>query len=588
MSISGALIVVAASVLVAPVGAYPGSPWFAPERPYAGNFPDPHVIFDAATTTYIAYGTNTGGATMPTMQSADLVTWTAKADGISTPSWAASVGGGAELWAPSVHRMPNGKWNAYYSVRQSNGSTPRYCITVATGTRALGPFVDNSEEPLTCGYGPAGAIDPWVYIDGANDPWLVWKTENHAAVEIADDDAHFPLTEELIAEREKAREDLAEGDPPLPLRVLPATADAIWSQRLDPTGLAFHQPDDVEAERSRASILLTANSGGWEDNLIESPALFTAGGRLHLLYSGNRWDSHEYATGWATCSSPAGPCARAISGPLVQHGGDINGPGGASVFTDRLGDLRIAYHAWNAPHVSYPRYPSCDDDGDGICADDGQRFLEIDQLCVLPNRSLHVGVPAGWAFCDVEPSRWFGPGVAWMATEEITTGISEGRFAPSRPLTRAEAVTFLWRWAGEPAASVPAPFTDVEADRYYTNAVAWAAEVGVIRGTTPTTFSPDDIIDRAQIVTILHRAAGETPPVEPSPFADVPVDSYYSLAATWAAEVALTTGVTPTEFQPSQPTTRAQIGTFLCRFSGTPVEPETGIVGAAAPCGEPA
>ena len=525
---------------------------------YASDFPDPHVIYDEASRTYVAYGTNTGGSTLPTLTAAGLDGWTVRPDTFGPPGWAAPVGGGAEVWAPSVHQLANGQWRAYSAVRERNGGAQhRYCISVATGPGPLGPFTDESTEPLTCGYGAAGAIDPWVHVDDAGDPWLVWKMEDHKSVTIADDDVHFPLPQWLIAVRALAR---ARGDA-VPARTIGPAPDAIWAQRLDVTGLAFHQPDPPEEPGavgeppSTATVLLTAQPKSWERGIVESPAMFSAGGRLHLLYSGNRYQSHEYATGWATCASPAGPCTRARSGPILAHGGTVNGPGGASVFVDGAGDHRIAFHAWTAPHVSYE--------------DGGTRLLHIEQLCVLPDGALSVRVPAGWRFCDVDAATWFGPGVAWMADGAITTGVSEGRFAPERPLSRAEAVTFLWRWAGRPTSAATSPFTDVEEGRYYTQAARWAAAVGIVRGTTPTTFEPDAPIDRAQVVTILHRAAGEPAASGGAAFTDVAAGAYHAAATAWASEVGIITGRTPTEFRPTERATRAQFSTMLCRFSRT-------------------
>lgn len=517
---------------------------------YDHDFPDPHVFYVESSRTYVAFATNAGPTTLPTLTSSGLDNWTVGADTFSPPPWAAPVGGDVELWAPSVHQMPSGEWRAYSAVRERN-ATPqnRYCISVATGPGPTGPFTDTSDAPITCGYGRAGAIDPWVHIDSANQPWLIWKMEDHARVVLADDDIHFPLPAALIEARDEMRES---GEPP-PARTLAAAADAIWAQRLAPSGLEFHQPDADDEPPSWASILLTAQAKTWERGIVESPAMFEAGGRLHLLYSGNRYQSHEYATGWATCDSPAGPCSRASATPILRHGGTINGPGGASVFVDGSGDHRIAFHAWIAPHVSY--------------ADGGKRLLHIEQLCVLPDRTLSVRVPDGWHFCDVDRDTWFGSGIAWMADNAITTGVSEGRFAPERTVTRAEAVTFLWRWAGSPAPSEQSPFVDVEPGRFYSRAADWAAEVGIIRGTTPTTFAPGEAIDRAQLVTILHRTTGEPTPTSPATFTDITPDSYYATATGWADETGVTTGLTPTEFRPHDDATRAQFATMLCRFS---------------------
>jgi Glycosyl hydrolases family 43/S-layer homology domain len=575
------MLVLALGAAALPASGNLGAASFGPSQLYGGNFPDPHVIFNPADGLYYAYSTNTGGARLPAMRSPDLQVWFTREawspnvwNGdpefndalVRAPAWAAPTSGGNEVWAPSVHRLPSGEWLAYYTIRERNGAQPRYCISAATAPGPWGPFEDRSAAPLTCGYGPAGAIDPWLHVDSANRLWLVWKVENHGTVEIADDDVHFPLTEEEIDER--AQRELAKSEQePLEPRKLAPSRDAIWAQRLDDTGRAFWQPDDPEEERSTATVLLTADASGWEGGIVESPALFTIDGELRLLYSGNRWGSPDYATGWARCSAPDAPCTRAAGGPILVSDETDNGPGGASVFVDRFGDHRVAYHAWNAPFASYPA---------------GQRFLRVDVLCRLPGGALSIGLPPQWDFCDTDPTQWFGPGIAWMAATGITTGITPARFAPSRPLTRAEAVTFLWRWAGSPPPANASSFLDVEVGRYYSDAVAWAREKEIVKGTTVFTFSPDDLITRAQIATILHRAAAQPAPRAPAAFTDVETDRFYSDAVAWLAEAGITTGLTPTTFGPDDPATRAQFATMLCRNSAT--EPGEAVTAAVAAC----
>ena len=114
-------------------------------------------------------------------------------------------------------------------------------------------------------------------------------------------------------------------------------------------------------------------------------------------------------------------------------------------------------------------------------------------------------------FTDVSGSDYFAQAVAWAVENGITQGTGGGAFSPENTVTRAEAVTFLWRSAGEPApASSASPFTDVtDPNAYYYDAVLWAAEQGITGGTTPTTFSPASTCTRGQIVTFLFRALAE-------------------------------------------------------------------------------
>ena len=110
-------------------------------------------------------------------------------------------------------------------------------------------------------------------------------------------------------------------------------------------------------------------------------------------------------------------------------------------------------------------------------------------------------------FVDVPDDAYYYDAVYWAVDQGITTGTSETTFSPDDPCTRAQAVTFLWRAAGEPApASTENPFTDVISGEYYYNAVLWAIEKGITKGTGETTFSPGDDCLRSQIVTFLYRA----------------------------------------------------------------------------------
>ena len=112
------------------------------------------------------------------------------------------------------------------------------------------------------------------------------------------------------------------------------------------------------------------------------------------------------------------------------------------------------------------------------------------------------------------------------------------------------------------------PFGDVsDPDEYYYQAVLWAVEQGITRGSSATTFSPDAPVTRGMVVTFLHRAAGDQPPVNSvSPFIDVAADQYYAPSVQWAVEQGITNGIDDTHFSPDTICTRAQIVTFLYRF----------------------
>ena len=175
-------------------------------------------------------------------------------------------------------------------------------------------------------------------------------------------------------------------------------------------------------------------------------------------------------------------------------------------------------------------------------------------------------------FTDVPAGSYYEDAVIWAVEKGITTGTDATHFSPDGICTRAQAVTFLWRAAGSPAAkSAVMPFADVKAGSYYYDAVLWAVENGITQGTDDTHFSPDGICTRAQAVTFLWRAAGSPAPRSRTmPFTDVPVGSYYYDAVLWAVENGITKGTSETMFSPDATCSRAQIVTFLWRANGSP------------------
>ena len=177
--------------------------------------------------------------------------------------------------------------------------------------------------------------------------------------------------------------------------------------------------------------------------------------------------------------------------------------------------------------------------------------------------------PVNGRFVDVPSGSYFEEAVNWAVANGITTGTSATTFDPDGICTRAQAVTFLWRAAGSPApANSATPFTDVAAGSYYAQAVAWAVENGITKGTSDTTFSPDAHCSRAQIVTFLWRAQKSPVVTAANPFADVSVDAYYVNAIQWAVSEGVTTGTSAVTFSPDADCTRAQIVTFIWRALG--------------------
>lgn len=170
-------------------------------------------------------------------------------------------------------------------------------------------------------------------------------------------------------------------------------------------------------------------------------------------------------------------------------------------------------------------------------------------------------------FSDVKEEDYFAPAVAWAVKRGITDGVGQDRFAPERVCTRGEIVTLLWRYAGCPEMPNGADmaFEDVAVDSYYAKAVAWAVAQGITNGVTANAFQPDAPCTRAQVVTLLHRAAGRPDRGEGENFADVKSGDYFRDAVAWAAARGITAGVGNDRFAPEMVCTRAQIVTFLFR-----------------------
>ena len=172
------------------------------------------------------------------------------------------------------------------------------------------------------------------------------------------------------------------------------------------------------------------------------------------------------------------------------------------------------------------------------------------------------------AFADVKSGSYCYDAVQWAVAKGITLGMSDGSFAPNAPCTRGQIVTFLWRAMGCPAPkSTVNPFTDVKSGSYCYEAVLWAVEQGITKGTTATTFSPNAPCTRGQAVTFLCRAVG-TEGTGDTGFADVGANSFCAGSVKWAVENGVTKGITATTFSPNETCTRGQIVTFLYRAMG--------------------
>ena len=168
-------------------------------------------------------------------------------------------------------------------------------------------------------------------------------------------------------------------------------------------------------------------------------------------------------------------------------------------------------------------------------------------------------------FVDVPADAYYAKAVEWAVKKGITNGKANGLFGSNDPCTRGQIVTFLWRAAGSPApkgtAAVPA---DVLPGSYCYDAVAWALENGITNGMADGTFGVNNTCTRGQSVTLLYRALGKAPTTV-NGFTDVAADAFCADAVAWAVESGVTNGTSASAFSPNAGCTRAQIVTFLYR-----------------------
>ena len=193
----------------------------------------------------------------------------------------------------------------------------------------------------------------------------------------------------------------------------------------------------------------------------------------------------------------------------------------------------------------------------------------------MPNGQVTVTVTFAEAplpFPDVTEGDWFYDAVRYAYETGLMDGVGDSLFAPNSETTRAQLVTILYRLEGEPEVSGTSGFTDVEADTWYTDAVAWAAENGIVNGVSETEFAPGKNITREQLATILFRYA-EAKGYDVSARADLSaypdadqIQSYAAESVAWAVAEGLIQGFEDNTLRPAGNASRAQIATILMRF----------------------
>ncbi|HEC10678.1 MAG TPA: hypothetical protein ENI86_14110, partial [Acidimicrobiales bacterium] len=260
---------------------------------FEGDFPDPFVLIDGSEVW--AYSTTVWGVNVPVARVSTLGLIHTGEDALpEVGSW--SVNG--FVWAPAVARVGD-RFVLYYT--SYDVASDLMCIGTAVSDRAEGPFVDNSDSPLICPTAEGGAIDASPFVAG-NTLFLLYKADGNCCG-------------------------------------LPTT---IYTQQLSPDGLAT-MGDPV--------ALLGADQP-WEGNLVEAPSMIRAGGRYHLMFSANDWNSADYAVGHAVCDTPVGPCTVVGDGPVLDTNEQVVGPGGAEFFM--VGPRPwVVYHGWVNGVVGY-------------------------------------------------------------------------------------------------------------------------------------------------------------------------------------------------------------------------------------------
>jgi hypothetical protein len=262
---------------------------------YPFDFPDPDVTLFGQT--YYAYATNSVAGNIQIISSTDLNHWAPVGNALpALPSWAKAN----ETWAPSVTSR-NGTYLMYYTAEFAPSGIQ--CISVATASSPQGPFTDNSVLPLECQQSLGGSIDPSAFTDADGVPYLVWKS----------------------------------GGP---------GSSKIWAQQLNASGTGF--------AAATTPTQLLAPDQLWEGGTVEAPDLVLVNGHYVLFFSGNDWNTGNYAVGVARCSGPVGPCTDASPNPILSSDSETAGPGGESFFVDAHGNFWLAFHAWVPGAVGYP------------------------------------------------------------------------------------------------------------------------------------------------------------------------------------------------------------------------------------------
>jgi len=322
-------------------------------------------------------------------------------------------------------------------------------------------------------------------------------------------------------------------------------------------GTAEGNPDTYTIETGAFTLKNPTKSGytftGWsgtgldgENNMTVTIPTGSTGNRTYTAHWRYNGSGHSYS--YYTIKATAGA------------GGSISPSGNVSVREGRDQIFTIT------PDKGYA-VSNVKIDGKSIGAVKSYTFENVSRTHTIEVIFMKAnGNPQTGVFVDVSTGSYYEDAVDWAVENGITKGTDDTHFSPDGICTRAQAVTFLWRAAGSPKPETRTmPFTDVPVGSYYYDAVLWAVENGITKGTSDTTFSPNMTCTRAQIVAFLWRSEKSPAAGTANPFADVKADAYYADAVLWAVKENITKGTTSTTFSPNADCTRAQIVTFLWR-----------------------
>ena len=322
-------------------------------------------------------------------------------------------------------------------------------------------------------------------------------------------------------------------------------------------GTAEGNPDTYTIETRTFTLKNPTKSGytftGWsgtgldgENNMTVTIPTGSTGNRTYTAHWRYNGSGHSYS--YYTIKATAGA------------GGSISPSGNVSVREGRDQTFTIT------PDKDYA-VANVKIDGKSIGAVKSYTFENVSRTHTIEVIFMKAnGNPQTGVFVDVATGSYYEDAVDWAVENGITKGTDDTHFSPDGICTRAQAVTFLWRTAGSPASKTSTmPFTDVPVGSYYYDAVLWAVENGITKGTSDTTFSPNMTCTRAQIVAFLWRSEKSPAAGTANPFADVKSTAYYADAVLWAVKENITKGTTSTTFSPNADCTRAQIVTFLWR-----------------------